>query len=236
MNRFFFAAVFGLALPFSAQSFADNSQFHLIATSSFDFFAPVVTSTSAVGEKPVGSIIYDVSTNQFKGLDTSGNWDAMTAGSGSYPRSSIFLTNPSGYGSTGNSIRTWGSNTVTGSTMTYTSDSVNGDYITINTTGLYSISYQDGSYNGTTSIYGISRNAASNTSCIYNISDTTNLALIGDAGTFSALNTGAISVTLLLNSGDVIRAHTGTGTAGSCSDKPDQTNYLSKFRITQINN
>ncbi len=56
----------------------------LVNSASFDFVAPSVSSTSAVSDKQIGMIVFDASTNTFKGLDSSGNWDAMTI-SGSSP-------------------------------------------------------------------------------------------------------------------------------------------------------
>jgi len=49
---------------------------------SFDFNAPIVSSTSGVSDKQVGMIIYDLSTNQFKGLNNAGSWDAFSIPNG----------------------------------------------------------------------------------------------------------------------------------------------------------
>jgi hypothetical protein len=64
-----------------------NDSFKLIkdrdlSLSGFDFAAPVVSATSAVSDKQVGMIVYDASSEQFKGLNSSGNWDVMTVASG----------------------------------------------------------------------------------------------------------------------------------------------------------
>jgi len=78
-SKYIFAAVI-LASPFC---FAED--FHLMDASAMDltsFAAPVVPNTTAVSNKVVGQIIYDSSANQFKGLDASGNWEAMTTGTG----------------------------------------------------------------------------------------------------------------------------------------------------------
>jgi|GEM_PF-6594398 len=84
-SKYILAAVI-LASPFC---FAED--FHLMDATAMDltsFSAPVVPNTTSVSDKVVGQIIYDASANQFKGLDSSGNWDAMTTPSGSYVNSS----------------------------------------------------------------------------------------------------------------------------------------------------
>ena len=63
---------------FAGSAFASEYRLGNYNLSGFDFTAPVVSATSAVSDKQVGMIIYDASSSQFKGLDTNGNWDAMT--------------------------------------------------------------------------------------------------------------------------------------------------------------
>ena len=64
----------------STISFADDSAFHLVDKNSFSFTAPTVTGiTSGLTDvSAVGTIVYDASSNQFKGLDNNGVWDPMT--------------------------------------------------------------------------------------------------------------------------------------------------------------
>src|SRR5258708_5595387 len=71
-------AVLLVAALLATHAFADDASYRLLASSGFDFAAPSVSSTSAVANKQIGMIIFDASTNQFKGLDSSGSWDAMT--------------------------------------------------------------------------------------------------------------------------------------------------------------
>lgn len=56
----------------------DELQYRLVDAAAFDFTAPVVAGTGAVSDRQVGMIVYDTSSNQFKGLNATGNWDAMT--------------------------------------------------------------------------------------------------------------------------------------------------------------
>lgn len=65
-------------------AFASNiSGTQYFEASNFDFVAPVVSDTSDVYNKQTGLIIYDSSTNGFKGWDATGNWQTMTLPSGS---------------------------------------------------------------------------------------------------------------------------------------------------------
>jgi hypothetical protein len=68
------------AILFSLSQVCFAQGYHVADTStlSLGFGAPVVPSTSSVADKTVGQIIFDASSNSFKGLDSSGNWDAMT--------------------------------------------------------------------------------------------------------------------------------------------------------------
>lgn len=73
------ATLVAFAVLCSTTAFADDSQYHLLETSRFDVVAPSVPGTASVSAPQVGMIVYDASSDQFKGLNSSGNWDAMTA-------------------------------------------------------------------------------------------------------------------------------------------------------------
>jgi hypothetical protein len=126
------------------------------------------------------------------------------------PSSMVRLNTHNGYGSTNTKIRRF-TNVVTntGSDITYADSAANGAIFTINTDGIYSISYSD-SFNAS-STFGISLNSSQLTTAVQSIT-------IGDvlaASMTPAANTpGTVSVTLLLSAGDVIRAHTDGAAAG----------------------
>lgn len=56
-----------------------------------DFSAPAVPSANGITGQPAGTIIFDLSTNRFLGLDSKGVWQTMTSGSSS---SQVVSTSP----------------------------------------------------------------------------------------------------------------------------------------------
>jgi hypothetical protein len=69
------------ALLLSGSAYAMQADGYLGAydlSSNFNMVAQIVSSTSSVSDKQVGQIIYDLISNQFKGLDSAGVWDART--------------------------------------------------------------------------------------------------------------------------------------------------------------
>jgi hypothetical protein len=69
-----------LSIGLAAPAFADTLSYHLVDSANFEFAAPIVSGASNyTNQLPYGSIIYDASTDQFKGLDRNGNWDAMSS-------------------------------------------------------------------------------------------------------------------------------------------------------------
>jgi hypothetical protein len=122
-----------------------------------DFAAPLVSDKTQITHLvPFGTIVFDEATSSFAGLDSAGSWQSMTT-----PHSQIRLTQPNGYGSSGTFIRTFSHVDVNngGSDLSYTSDSVNGDYITVNTAGVYAVDRSDSCQTSTPAI-GISKNAS----------------------------------------------------------------------------
>jgi hypothetical protein len=63
---------------------AEKPKYQLLNTDGFGFVAPIVPTTSSVADLQAGMIVYEASSNLFKGLNTSGTWDIMS-GSGSAP-------------------------------------------------------------------------------------------------------------------------------------------------------
>jgi hypothetical protein len=123
----------------------------------------------------------------------------------------IRLGTQNGHGSTNTTIRRFSTVIANTSTdVTYADSSTLGATFTINRSGLYSISYTDA---GSTSCnMGVSLNSSQLTTNIAGITQADRLFLFSPTGN-DLFQTG--SVTLYLNSGDVIRAHTDGVAAAS---------------------
>ncbi len=152
---------------------------------------------------------------------TSGlpTWKAAAAAA---LNSFAFAYSPSGHGATGTSVRTFTTEATTGSDITYASDGTNGDKFTINTAGTYTISYVDG---GTSSNFGVSKNASSNITSIATLTHAN--GKIADVGVTSALGRNSIAITIPLAVNDVIRAHDD----GTCSCSAEDCVFI----ITRVN-
>lgn len=150
--------------------------------------------------------------------------DVSVKGQTSTPtfESEISVGGGTSYGSTGIYARTFTSvNATIGSDITYTSDSVNGDYFTINHPGLYSISYTDGNVHPDSGGISINLSATS----VFSSGWGTGNELCG----FSMSNNAAsCSADVLLSSGDVLRAHSSNG------GTPPNSQTISKFIVTRI--
>lgn len=128
-----------------------------------------------------------------------------------------------GYGTTDTKCRRFSNATVTGKAITHTTSAANGDKFTIEEYGIYAMNYADRDPAGV-SLMGISLNAATPvTTSIVGIGAPTTLAL----GYGPVANiTNNVSATLILNVGDVIRAHTNGGADAVDADV--------MFNITQV--
>lgn len=117
----------------------------------------------------------------------------------------VIADTPTGHGSTGTKVRkfTSANTTTVGTAITYAADATNGDTFTINENGVYSIRFSDGYSTGTGHI-GISRNASATTTNIYSLAQAQQIAF---TESYTGL-VGQCSVTIRLNSGDIIRAQT----------------------------
>ena len=137
----------------------------------------------------------------------------------------IVLKGGNGHGSTNTNIRRFTnveSNTA-GVHMTLAQSAANGDSVTINTTGIYSITYHDHD-TATSQRTGVSRNSNQLTTTIDSITDS-HILFQHTSGPANEAAGG--SVTLKLNAGDVIRAHTNGGPNGTSTKRI-------VFRITRI--
>lgn len=188
----------------------------------FDFNAPIVNDkTGLTTLSPSGQIVFENSTNAFYGLTPDGTWILFGATSGAY--SQVTVDGSTSNGSSGNRVKVYtGVRINTGSDILYTSDSVNGDTFTINTDGLYSISYSASASLGDN--FAISINA-SPTTLATSLPSANVLARCTIFGANAAVN---CSWTGNLNATDIIRAHQDGTTSGNTG--------LNTFTITRINN
>lgn len=138
--------------------------------------------------------------------------------------SMVRLNTANGYGSTNTMIRRF-TNVVTnqGTDITYADSATLGATFTINTNGVYAISYTD-CYSTAGAHVGISLDSNQLTTAIWSITASNNIASSVLASINNAVNCGA---TLYLPSGSVIRPHT-TGVATGTSVNTIQ------FTITRV--
>ena len=138
-------------------------------------------------------------------------------------QSMVRLNTSNGYGSTNTVIRRF-TNTVTnqGSDITYADSATLGATFTINTTGVYAISYTDGG--NAANSFGMSLNSTQLTTNISDITAANRLAMSDTAAANYLIN---ISWTGYLDSGSVVRAHTSGIAANSAPARV-------QFTITRV--
>lgn len=141
------------------------------------------------------------------------------------PRSEVFVHTGNGHGSTNNKIRRFTTAQInTGLDITYADSATLGSSFTINSTGLYAITYCD--YDGAAVRgYGVSKNSSQLTTSIAGI----NIANFIGLSITPLDRVTCFSATTNLNTGDIIRAHTDGNPSGT-------TNYYVNFRIAKVNN
>lgn len=125
--------------------------------------------------------------------------------------SMVKVNTANGYGSTNNKIRRF-TNTVTnqGSDITYADSSTLGGSFTINTSGIYGISYSD-NFNAAGTL-GVSLNTTTPTTAVSAIA----LSELVNLTTTSAANFwNNMSAQIYIAAGGIIRAHTDGGTTGT---------------------
>ena len=125
--------------------------------------------------------------------------------------SSVFLNTANGYGSTNNKIRRF-TNTVrnSGPDITYADSASLGATFTINTTGMYSVHYND-QFNGGAWM-GLSLNSTQLTTDIFSIT-VANILSICVAS--ASGNAAVASFSGYLTTGDVVRVHTNGTPSGA---------------------
>jgi len=137
--------------------------------------------------------------------------------------SMVRLNTANGYGSTNTPIRRF-TNTVTnqGTDITYADSATLGATFTINTNGVYAISYND-QFAGAGNM-GVSLDCSTLTT---NLSSISVSEVVCAVATSAANFAGSCSATLYLASGSVIRAHTNAGITGTAVT-------LCQFTITRV--
>jgi hypothetical protein len=134
-------------------------------------------------------------------------------------QSMIRVNTSNGFGSTNTAIRRFTNTTSSqGSDVTYADSATLGNTFTINTTGVYAISYTDGA--SASASFGISLNSTQLTTSIADITVADRLAY---ADTSSANQQTNISWTGYLTSGSIIRAH---GVASSATSAPARVQFI----------
>ena len=137
--------------------------------------------------------------------------------------SSVHLHTTNGYGGTNNKIRRWTTTiTNTGSDITYADSASLGGTFTINTDGLYAISYSD-EFNAISWV-GISLNSSQLTTIVTNITAADVMALGYTSG---AALPDLVAITLSLVATDVIRCHSHGLPTGT-------NNAHTRFAITRV--
>lgn len=138
--------------------------------------------------------------------------------------SEVSVDTGNGFGSSGTYVMRFANvDANVGTAIAYTSSSIDGDSFTINTDGVYSITYTDGAAVSPGDTIGISLNGGTSTSFA---SLSAGNRLCDQSMPYSYV--ASCSVTLLLNRNDVVRAHRTLATAGTA------TNSITRFIIVKV--
>jgi hypothetical protein len=142
---------------------------------------------------------------------------------GGVGNSEVVVDTGNGFGSTNTKIRRFTTTqSSVGTDITYADSAADGASFTINTTGIYAISYTERFDGG--SYFGISVNSTQLSTTINTITATDRVALqYMDSGNGAM----SVSVTVRLAASDVVRAHTGQNTSY-------QSAFAQVFRIRRV--
>lgn len=191
----------------------------------FDALSPMTTGGDIIygGASGTGTRLANGSAGQVltsNGTTLAPSWQTVTA---TGPISEVCVTVGNGNGSVNTFVRRWTNSTNgvngavnTGSDITYADSSTLGSTFTINTTGIYSISYCESA--ASSDQHGISINQILGTQAYSQISLAEQLG--------GAQGNGCVSTVAHLTSGDVIRSLWGNGTEG--------VTWGQMFRITRV--
>ena len=148
----------------------------------------------------------------------------LVPGTPTTPRSEITVDSGNGYGSTNTKVRRWSNiRQNIGANITYADSATLGGSFTINTQGVYAISYNDRDSSGD-SIIGIVVNGSAATTNMNSVTYAQGARAQIDTG--GANLAGAVSWTGVLNVNDVVWAQTDGGA--------NSTTSQSMFTITQV--
>lgn len=175
------------------------------APSTNGFYVQVTSYVSATGVTVINVI-------DFYGSGTKTAWTiAFSGGYYNFPDSYVRLNTGNGYGTTNTMIRRF-LNIVnqSGTDITYADSATLGGSFTINTTGIYSISYSDQFNAG--SHMGLSLNSTTLTTSITTLTAAETMSV---ATTSAANAAGVVSFTGLLVATSVVRAHANAITQGA---------------------
>jgi len=190
----------------------DTSETGLISTTAEGGAGGADSATTIYSGTAVTSKAYRVAGIVRSTQATAGTWvttpSLVQSVGGSVEAASaasmVRLQTPNGNGSTNTCVRRFSSTVVNrGSAITYADSSTAGGTFTINTPGVYHISYSD-SFSGATN-FGLSVNSTQLTTAIGSITATDRLQM---NQTLSANANAVCAWAGWLNAGDVIRAHT----------------------------
>jgi hypothetical protein len=128
-----------------------------------------------------------------------------------FSQSTVIVDTGNGYGSTNTKIRRFTNSTTVGSDITYADSATNGGSFTINTAGIYQVTYVDFPATTTQGDVGISVNSNQLTTAIGSITKANRLA----HGTTNNGGAVCVSVVWTFSVNDIIRAHTDGAVAGT---------------------
>lgn len=151
-------------------------------------------------------------------LTTAGTWDEVADEISLQPfftrkteYHAILGDSPNGHGATNTKIRRWTNVSTEGTALTYADSANNGMSVTVNESGIYSLSYTDGYSAGGTQ-HGWSINSTQLTTNIESIATANRAIMTQNPGANLFSN---CSVTVRLAAGSVIRTHTAGANDGA---------------------
>ena len=162
-----------------------------------------------------GATTLILSTNKTALVQCDGTGFYAVVADGIVGDHAVWVHTGNGHGSTNTFIRRF-TTTVssTGTAITYADSAANGASFTINTPGVYAITYCD-NYSLSQQKFGISLNSAQLTTNVASITASTRLGMTVSAG---AGMSGVLTVVALLAAGDVVRPHDAANNAASAAD------------------
>ena len=176
--------------------------------------APVISNASGIVAASGSTVgVVDGGSQTFAGVKTFNGGIRATAGF-----SRLWVQNDAGFGSFNTAVRRF-SNTIasSGSDITWTQDATNGDSFTVNSTGVYSIQWA--MRFATATSVAIALNPAPGDLATGPVAMTAaKRPVLIQVGT-TANEGGMLSCTLVLTSGDVIRAMADTSRTPDASDR-----------------